>query len=153
MLLRSDRVAPVACAALTLALLGCAEPAAVQPGIAAPAFAAASNSTPPFVFPAGCCYYSGQIVRTVVPPAAAPEEGTDNFYGFPGAAAAGQLGVVGVIPGMAGYHGGHWKFHAVTWNVTPYLLTSEAAVLAAGAAGDVAVTRVPANDFKCPIQP
>jgi len=41
----------------------------------------------------------------------------------------------------------------VSWNVTPYLLTSEAAVLAADAAGDVTVTRVPANDFKCPIQP
>jgi hypothetical protein len=37
--------------------------------------------------------------------------------------------------------------------VTPYLLTSEAAVLAAAAAGDVTVTRVPGNDFKCPIQP
>jgi len=153
MLMRSDRVARVACAALTLALLGCAEPAAVQSGISAPVFAAASDGTPPFVFPAGCCYYNGQMVRTVVPPAATPQEGTDNFYGFPGAAAAGQLGVVGVIPGVPGYHGGHWKFHAVTWNVTPYLLTSEAAVLAAAAAGDVTATRVPANDFKCPIQP
>src|SRR5437867_6613167 len=86
MLVRSHRIAPVACAALTLALLSCAEPTAVQPEIVAPAFAAASNGTPPFVFPAGCCYYNGQMVRTVVPPAAAPQEGTDNFYGFPGAA-------------------------------------------------------------------
>ncbi len=125
MMMRSYQVGPVACAALTLAQLGCAEPG----------------------------YYNGQIVRTVVPPAAAPKEGTDNFYGFPGTAAAGQLGVVGVIPGVPGYHGGHWKFHAVTWNVTPYVLTSEAAVLAAAAAGDVTVTRAPANDFKCPIQP
>ena len=36
--------------------------------------------------------------------------------------------------------------------VTPYLLTSEAAVLAAGMAGDVTIDRVAANDFKCPIQ-
>jgi len=36
--------------------------------------------------------------------------------------------------------------------VAPYLLTSEAAVLAAYMAGDVTVTRVPANDFLCPIQ-
>ncbi len=153
MLMRSDRVVPVACAALTLALLGCREPAGVQRGIAAPAFAAATSGAPPFVFPAGCCYYNGQMVRTVVPPAATPQEGIDNFYGFPGAAAAGQKGVVGVIPGVAGYHGGHWAFHAVTWNVTPYRLMSEAGVLAAAAAGDVTVTRVPANDFKCPIQP
>ena len=153
MLVRSHRIAPVACAALTLALLSCAEPTAVQPEIVAPAFAAASNGTPPFVFPAGCCYYNGRMVRTVVPPAAAPQEGTDNFYGFPGAAAAGQKGVVGVISGVPGYHGGHWKFHAVTWNVTPYVLTSEAAVLAAAAVGDVTATRAPGNDFKCPIQP
>jgi hypothetical protein len=149
----SDRVAPLAFATLSLALLGCAEPAAVPSEVAAPAFAAASNGPPPFVFPAGCCYYNGRMVRTVVPPAAAPQEGTDNFYAFPGTAAAGQLGIVGVIPGVSGYHGGHWKFHAVTWNVAPYLLTSEAAVLAAASTGDVTVTRVPANDFKCPIQP
>ncbi len=110
MLMSSDRVAPVARAALTLALLGCAEPAAVERGIAAPAFAAASNGPPPFVFPAGCCYYNGEMVRTVVPPAATPQEGTDNFYGFPGAAAPGQLGVVGVIPGVRGYHGGIGSF-------------------------------------------
>jgi hypothetical protein len=153
MLVTSHRVAPLACAALSLTLLGCAEPADVQPAAAAPAFAAASDGPPPFVFPAGCCYYNGQIVRTVVPPAATPQEGIDNFYAFPGTAAAGQKGVVGVLPGAPGYHGGHWKFHAVTWNVTPYPLTSEQAVLAAGAAGDVTITRVPANDFKCPIQP
>ncbi len=130
----------------------CADPAAVQPAAARPAFSTA-GSPPPFVFPAGCCYYRGQVVRTVVPPAASPQEGTDNFYGFPLGAAAGQLGVVGVAPGAPGYHGGHWKFHAVTWNVASYVLTSEAAVLAAAAAGDVSVLRLADNDFKCPIQP
>jgi hypothetical protein len=114
--------------------------------------AVASASVPPFVFPAGCCYYEGRIVRTVVPPASNPREGRDNFYGFPGAAATGQKGVVAVAPGDRDYHGGHWAFHAVTWNVTPYLLTSEAAVLAAAGAGDVTVSRIAANDFKCPIQ-
>ncbi len=92
-------------------------------------------------------------MRTVVPPASTPQEGTDNFYAFPAGAAAAQKGVVGVAPGASGYHGGHWKFFAVTWNVTPYLLTSEAAVLTAAAGGDVTVTRVPDNDFLCPIQP
>jgi Ser/Thr protein kinase RdoA (MazF antagonist) len=51
------------------------------------------------------------------------------------------------------YHGGDWKFFAVTWNVAPYLLTSAGVMLAAAAAGDVTVTRVAENDFKCPVQP
>ena len=67
--------------------------------------------------------------------------------------AAGQKGVVGVAPGDQDYHGGHWAFHAVTFTGTPYLLTSEEAVLAAAAAGDVSITRLAANDFRCPIQP
>jgi hypothetical protein len=124
--------------ALSLALLG------------VPAVAQADS--PPFVFPAGCCYLDGVVVRTVVPPAAVPDAGRDNFYAVMGGVAE-QKGVVAVGPGSAGYHGGDWAFHAVTWNVAPYLLTSEAAVLAAAAAGDVTITRIPDNDFKCPIQP
>jgi len=120
---------------LTLVLLGIA----VMPALA---------ERPAFVFPDGCCYYNGAVVRTVVPPAAFPQEGIDNFYAVPG-----QKGVVAVAPGAKNYHGGHWAFHSVTWNVAPYLLTSEAAVLAAEAAGDVTITRLPDNDFLCPIQP
>ena len=116
--------------------------ATVTPALASP---------PPFVFPAGCCYYENTIVRTVLPPAATPNEGRDNFYAVMGGA-AGQKAVVAVAPGDVGYHGGDWAFHSVTWNVAPYLLTSEAAVLTAAAAGDVTITRVPANDFLCPIQ-
>ncbi len=115
----------------------------------------AQADTPPFVFPAGCCFYNGTTVRTVVPPAAFPQAGRDNFYGFPDGTAAGQKGVVAVAPGAADYHGGDWKFFAVTFNpgITPTLLTSEGAVLAAQHAGDVTVTRVAAKDFRCPIQP
>jgi hypothetical protein len=82
--------------------------------------------------------------------------GTETSSSASAAAAAGQKGSWPWSPGDAGrYHGGHWAFHAVTFNagVTPYLLTSEAAVLAAEAAGDVTVTRLPKNDFKCPNQP
>jgi hypothetical protein len=138
-------------AALVLGLGACDASPIVEPIgselALAPAFARA------VVFPGGCCFYDGREVRTVVPPSATPNEGRDNFYGFPGGAAAGQKGVVGVVPGDVGYHGGHWKFHAVTWNVTSYLLTSEDAVLAAAAAGDVTITRVREADFLCPIQP
>jgi hypothetical protein len=112
----------------------------------------AQADTPPFVFPDGCCYLDGGVVRTVVPPAAAPNAGRDDFYAVMGGVAD-QKGVVAVGPGSADYHGGDWKFFAVTWNVEPYLLTSADAVLAAGAVGDVTITRVADNDFKCPIQP
>ncbi len=100
----------------------------------------------------GQLFYNGTTVRTVVPPAAMTQVGTDNFYVIMGGA-TGQLPVAAVAPGDIGYRGGQWAFHSVTWNTTPYLLTSEAAVLSAQSAGDVTVTRVAGNDFKCPIQP
>jgi hypothetical protein len=139
-------------AAIALMLAGCGEGGVAQPGVEAPVVSEPS-ARPAFVFPGGCCFYEGRMVRTVVPPASTPQEGRDNFYAFPSGAAAGQKGVVAVAPGDRDYHGGHWAFHAVTFNVTPYLLTSEEAVLAAAAAGDVSITRVAANDFRCPIQP
>jgi hypothetical protein len=117
-----------------------------------PTVASAQADQPPFVFPSGCCFYNGAEVRTVVPPSSFPNEGIDPFYGFPSGAASGQKGVVGVAPGAPGYHGGHWEFFAVTWNVTPYLLTSQQAVLDAAGSGDVTVARVPSEDFLCPIQ-
>ena len=64
---------------------------------------------------------------------------------------SGQLAVTSAAPGD-NYHGGRWAVHVVTWHVAPYLLTSEDAILAAAAAGDVTITRVAANDFLCPIQ-
>ena len=98
----------------------------------------------------GQLYYNDTVVRTVIPPAAAPWEGTDNLYAVPD-----QKAVIAVAPGDTGYHGGHWAVHTVAWaeNVAPYALTSEAAVLAAAAAGDIVITRVPGADFLCPVQP
>jgi hypothetical protein len=132
---------------------GCNQASPVQSDPVSELALSSKGGPPPFVFPATCCYYEDEIVRTVVPPAQSPQTGTDNFYGFPSGAAEGQLGVVGVAPGDTDYHGGHCKFHAVTWNLPPYLLTSEDAVLAAATAGDVTITRDPSMDFKCPIQP
>jgi hypothetical protein len=96
----------------------------------------------------GELYYEDMIVRTVVPPAAMPQVGRDDLYVVPN-----QLAVAAVAPGDRDYHGGMWAVHLVTWNVAPYLLTSEDDVLGAEAAGDVTITRVPENDFECPIQP
>ncbi len=102
----------------------------------------------------GNLYYNGMIVRTVVPPSAFPHEGRDNFYKVTNGV-SGQLGVAAVAPGSGDYHGGAWKVFTVTFNsgVTPVLLTSEQAVLAAQNSGMVTVTRNAAADFRCPIQP
>ena len=101
----------------------------------------------------GNLYYNDTIVRTVVPPSSFPNEGTDNFYKVTNGA-EGQLGIAAVAPGDTNYHGGHWKVFKVTFNggVTPYLMTSEAAVQAAEDAGDVTILRVAAEDFLCPVQ-
>jgi len=102
----------------------------------------------------GNLFFDGNIVGTVVTPVSIPGEGTDPFYKVTNGV-AGQLGVAGVAPGSPGYHGGHWAVSTVSFHVgvVPYLLTSAAAVQSALSKGDVTVTRAPAADFLCPIQP
>jgi hypothetical protein len=109
---------------------------------------AASAAAPTF----GQLFYNGAVVRTLVPPAATPREGRDPLYVVDNGV-SGQLGIAAVAPGAPGYHGGQWQVFHVQFTVAPYLLTSAAAVQAAAAAGDVTITRTPAEDFKCPIQP
>jgi hypothetical protein len=123
------------------------------PAILLAAVAPGRADTPGFVFPDECCYYQGALVRTVVPAAVFPNVGIDPFYGFDNGA-AGQKGVVAVAPGDVDYHGGHWAFYLVHWvSGTPTVLTSQAAIFAAQASGDVTITRIETNDFLCPIQP
>lgn len=119
-------------------------------GTALSAFADSSSAEAGF----GTLFYSGGTIHTVVPPAAFPNTGTDRFFKVTNGA-AGQLGIAGVAPGTADYHGGAWAVNLVTFSagVAPYLLTSAAAVQTAAAAGDVTVTRVPTADFRCPVQP
>jgi hypothetical protein len=109
-------------------------------GAASTAFAAAPVKT--------TIWLDGAQVRTIVPPAAAPGEGTDKFFMVPGTG-----GVAAVGPGDKGYHGGHWAVNMVSWNVAAYPLTSYDAIMTAYRAGHIGITRVADADFKCPIQP
>ena len=93
-------------------------------------------------------YLNGALVRTLLPPAATPQEGTAAFYMVPGTG-----GVAAVGPGDASYRGGFWKVYVVTWNTAMRPLTSSAAILAAQTAGDITITRNASLDFRCPIQP
>ena len=96
----------------------------------------------------GEIWLDGALVRTLLPPAALATEGTAPFYMVPGTG-----GVAGSGPGDADYRGGAWMVNVVTWNTTMRPLTSQAAILAARAAGDITVTRNATLDFRCPIQP
>lgn len=101
----------------------------------------------------GRLFLNGEVVGTVVTPSPIPDGGgLDPFYMVTNGA-AGQLGIAGVGPGAGPYHGGSWQVWEVTFEagVTPYLLTSDEAVTAAEAAGDVTVTRVGDADFRCPV--
>jgi len=92
-------------------------------------------------------WLDGAQVRTILPPAATPGEGTDAFFMVPGTG-----GVAAVGPGDRGYHGGHWAVYVVSWNVDSYPLTSYAAIMAAHGEGDIEITRNAAADFLCPIR-
>jgi hypothetical protein len=111
--------------------------------------AAAERKGPPGF---GSLFYDGGIVRTIVPPAAMPFQGRDNIYPIVDGV-EGQLPVAAVAPGDPDYHGGQWAVNLVEWITEPYLLTSENEVLAAADAGEVTITRLASNDFKCPVQP
>ena len=92
-------------------------------------------------------WLDGALVRTILPPASTPGEGTDPFFMVPGTG-----GVAADGPGDRGYHGGHWAVYVVSWNVDQYPLTSHEAIMAAHGAGDIEVTRNAAADFLCPIR-
>jgi hypothetical protein len=101
----------------------------------------------------GQLFHNGSVVGTVVTPSPIPAgSGTDPFYKVTNGV-DGQLGIAGVAPGDGPYHGGSWQVYLVTFNsgVTRYLLTSDEAVAAAQAAGDVTVTRSADADFRCPV--
>ena len=123
-------------------LVGAAVTGALIAASAAPAVASVGR---------GNLFLHGAVVGTVVPPVSVPDgSGRDPFYAVTNGA-PGQLGIAGVGPGDAGYHGGHWEFFSVTFTTAPYLLTSGEAVMAAKVNGDVIVLRLPGNDFLCPV--
>ena len=126
-----------------------AVPAVVAPLAAlaaSPAAADSGNAAAGF----GQLYHDGDVVRTVVTPTSMPGKGVDAIFAF-SSGVDGQLSVTSVAPGSPGYHGGRWAVYVVSWNTTPHLLTSDEAVAAANAAGEVTITRMPAADFVCPV--
>jgi hypothetical protein len=115
---------------------------------AGPAGAAASRAHGSF----GNLYLDGQVVRTFGTPVSFPGQGIDPIYTF-ASGVANQYSVTAVGPGTGDFHGGAWQVYDVTWNVSPYLITSDEQLFAAASAGDVTITRDAAADFRCPVLP
>jgi hypothetical protein len=100
----------------------------------------------------GALYHDGELVRTFGLPAPTPHGGIDPLYSVANGVDD-QVSITAVAPGDGPYHGGRWAVYTVTFLVDPYLLTSDAEVFAAEAAGDVTVVRTPEADNRCPVLP
>ena len=130
---------------MLLATITAATVIAAPLAFAIPAQADSINAAAGF----GRLFYDGSIVRTVATPTSMPGRGVDAIYPVAGGV-PGQLSVTSAAPGD-NYHGGRWAVNLVTWNVAPYLLTSDEAVAAAASSGDITITRLPGADFVCPV--
>jgi len=98
-------------------------------------------------------YVDGELYKTVGTPSnffntGAPDVTYDNLYAVPG-----QYAVAASAPGDQDYNGGRWVRYQVSWNVSPYLLDREEAVLAAWLAGDITINWTPDASFECPVIP
>jgi hypothetical protein len=114
---------------------------------AAPALADSDPQGPKIAFDA--IYADGELYGTIglTPlPYNGNDHSFDTIYLVPG-----QQAVAEAAPGP-GFNGGRWLPTEVTWNVTPYLLTSSEDVMAAHQAGDINVG-TPDYDgaFLCPL--
>ncbi len=98
-------------------------------------------------------YVDGQTYRTVGTPTdffgtGAPESTFDRIYDLGG---NGLLNVAEAKPGDRDFNGGRWMVLPVTWNVTPYQLTSAEDVLAAADNGELSIASSPVKEFFCPV--
>jgi hypothetical protein len=100
----------------------------------------------------GQLYHDGEVLRTFGVPAAVPHGGRDPLFVFTNGV-DGQLSVTQFAPGDPGYHGGAWAVYQVTFTGKAYLITSDEAIQAAAAAGDITLTRAANQDFRCPVLP
>jgi hypothetical protein len=97
-------------------------------------------------------YVDGVRYRTLDTPTdlsgtGAPASSFDTIY----ALGDGLANVAEAKPGDQDFNGGRWMVFPVTWNVTPYQLTSAEAVLAAADAGDLTIASEPVRLFECPV--
>ena len=104
----------------------------------------------------GSVYINDAVYRVFGNKANVPDgTGTDPFAIFMGPQNADQLGVAEFAPGSAGgHHGGRWAIWHATWTPSgnpETLVTSWSQLEALVASGDLALMRIEADDFRCPV--
>lgn len=103
----------------------------------------------------GAVYAHDEIFRVFGNAAHVPDgTGTDPFAKFTNSTNADQLGVAAFAPGDPGdSHGGRWAVYRATWTSgdPATLVTSWEQLQALADAGQLALTRDPAADFRCPV--
>jgi hypothetical protein len=104
--------------------------------------------------PAVGFYVDGQLYRTVGTPTdfsqtGAPESTYDKIF----ALGNGLRNVAEAKPGDRDFNGGRWMVMPITWNVTPYQLTSAEAVWQARADGDLSIGANAVRLFFCSVSP
>ena len=99
-------------------------------------------------------YVDDVLHRTVGTPTdftntGAPASTYDKIY----ALGAGLRNVAEAKPGDRDFNGGRWAVYPVTWNVPPYQITSDAALLAAAANNELSIASTPVRLFFCNVAP
>ena len=98
-------------------------------------------------------YIDGTLYATVGTPTdffgtGAPAHTYDRIY----ALGNGLTNVAEAKPGDRDFNGGRWLVFPVSWNATPYQITSDADLFAARDAGDLTIGADPVKAFFCSVQ-
>jgi hypothetical protein len=99
-------------------------------------------------------YVDDVLYRTVGTPTdfsntGAPASTYDRIY----ALGAGLRNVAEAKPGDRDFNGGRWAVFPVTWNVTPYQITNDGALLQAASDGKLSIGSSPIRLFFCNVAP
>jgi hypothetical protein len=103
----------------------------------------------------GAVFVNDAVYRVFGNKANVPDgSGTDPFATFTNSANSGQRGVAEFAPGTGDSHGGRWAVYRASWTAAgdpTQLVTSWDELQALVMAGDIALVRDAAADFRCPV--
>jgi hypothetical protein len=100
--------------------------------------------------PGGNIYAGDRLFKTVATPTDLPNHGNfEPIY----ALGNGLINVAEAAPGEAGFVGGRWEVHPITWvTISPTQFTNSGQIHAAVTAGQISIGPV-VRRFECPLLP